>query len=680
MRRRDFLMILGGAIGGLPLRAPGQDAATAGSEFGNWGFDLGGADLATLPGNDFFRYCNGTWYDRTVIAPDRDANGVDRVLEDRVDVQLREVLEHGEEGVEESSRADAAKIHRLYSNFMDEGRAEALDIRPLVPVLERVRSATSRDELAFFMGSSAETFLSSIFDLGIEVDAKSPDKYAVKIGQGGLGLPDRDYYVTAAFAEKKRAYIAYVARLLGLIGWQRAQAQAAAILRFESAIAEVSWSLAKRRNSEKTYHPVRVSELAKRARFPWREFLRAARLQSVDRVVLGEDTAIIRIAAIWAATPIETLKAWQAFRVVDDAAPFLSARFVEPHFEFRRKTLGGVAQQLPRWKRGIGVVEAAMGEAVGRAYVARHFPPEAKIKVDALVARIRLAFGKRIERVPWMSAETKAKALHKLARLNVKIGYPNKWRDYSNLDIREDDLCGNMLRALTFEWLRKVTRLDMPVDRDEWAMTPQTINAYYDPTLNEMVFPAAYLQPPYFDPKADPAINYRGIGATIGHELTHGFDDDGRKFDAAGALTDWWTKTDVREFTARAAALGRQYDAFEPFPGTHVKGELTMGENIADLGGALIALDAYRNSLEGTPAPILDGFTGEQRFFLAYAQSFRTKRREDALRLILVSDAHAPEQFRVNGVVRNIDAWYGAFGVETNSKLFLAGNDRVRIW
>jgi putative endopeptidase len=673
-------MLLGGAITGLPLPALGQDAAIAESDFGKWGFDLGGADLTTKAGDDFFRHCNGAWYDRTVIAPDRDANGIDRVLEDRVEAQVREVLERGEEGVEESSRADAAKIHRLYANFMDEGRAEALDIQPLGPVLERVRAAASREELAVLMGSSAETFYSSIFEVGIEVDARNPDTYAVKIGQGGLGLPDRDYYVSAAFAQKKQAYVVYIARLLELIGWQRAQALAATILRFERSIADASWSLADRRDSEKTYNPVRVTELAKRVRFPWREFLRAARLQSVDRVVFGEVTAIPRIAAIWAATPIETLKAWQAFRVADEAAPFLSARFVDAHFEFRRKTLDGVAEQLPRWKRGIGVVDAAMGEAVGRAYVARHFPPEAKTKVDELGARIRLAFGKRIERVAWMTAETKAKALQKLGRVNVKIGYPNKWRDYSNLDIREDDLCGNVLRASTFEWLRKVNRLNAPVDRDEWAMTPQTVNAYYDPSLNEMVFPAAYLQPPYFDPKADPAVNYGGIGYTIGHELTHGFDDDGRKFDAAGVLTDWWTKADVRQFKARAAALGRQYDAFEPFPGVHVKGELTMGENIADLGGALIALDAYRDSLEGAPAPILDGFTGEQRYFLAYAQSFRTKRREDAVRLILVSDAHAPEQYRVNGVVRNMDAWYDAFGVEPTRKLFLADKNRVRIW
>jgi putative endopeptidase len=678
MRRRDVLMLLGGTLGGFPLLALGRGAAIAAGEFGSWGYDLSGADLATKPGDDFFRYCNGAWYNRTVISRDRDTNGVDRVLEDRVEAQVRELLERGEDGVEPSARADAGKIHRLYRSFMDKRRVDALDTRPVAAALQSVRAATSREELAALMGSSVDTFCSSIFDFGIEIDPKAPDKYTVKIGQGGIGLPDRDYYSSVQFAEKKKAYLAYIARLLRFIEWRGAQAPA--ILRFESAIAEVSWALAESRDSEKTYNPASVTELANRAPFPWDAFLRAARLQSVDRVVLGEHTAIPRIAALYAATPIETLKAWQAFRIMDEAAPYLSARFADAHFEFRRKTLDGVAQPLARWKRGVTAVNSAMGDAVGRIYVARHFPPEVKTKIDALVAQVRVALKQRIERVAWMTAETKAKALDKLDRVNVKIGYPNKWRDYSCLDIQEDDLCGNMLRASTFEWRRQVTRLNATVDREEWQMTPQTVNASYEPSLNEIVFPAAYLQPPYFDPQADAAVNYGGIGASIGHELTHGFDDDGRKFDASGALADWWTEADVREFKTRAAVLGRQYDGFAPFPGVHVNGELTMGENIADLGGTLVALDAYRNSLDGMPAPVLHGFTGEQRYFLAYAQSFRTKRRADAVRRDLVSDPHAPEQYRVNGVVRNIDAWYDAFGVRPGHKLYLANEDRVRIW
>jgi putative endopeptidase len=321
-----------------------------------------------------------------------------------------------------------------------------------------------------------------------------------------------------------------------------------------------------------------------------------------------------------------------------------------------------------------------MGEAIGRLYVARHFPPEAKAQIDALVGEIRLAFKGRIERVSWMSPETKVKALDKLARVTQKLGYPNKWRDYSALEIRPDDLVGNVMRATAFEWQRQVNRLNAPVDRDEWEMTPQTVNAYYNPPLNEIVFPAAILQAPYFDPHADPAVNYGSIGATIGHEITHGFDDDGRRYNAEGVLSDWWTEEDVKEFTERAAVLGKQYDAFEPFPGVHVNGDLTMGENIADLGGALIALDAYRHSLGGKPAPVLDGFSGEQRFFLAYGQSWRAKRREDAIRRQLVSDPHSPEQYRVNGVVRNMDGWYDLFNVKASQKLYLANDKRARLW
>jgi len=658
---------------------PSQVPSVAG-EYRPWGFDRSGMDPSTKPGDDFYRYVNGAWYDRTVIAPDRDSNGIDRVLSDAVELRVRDILERGANGVEGSARADAAKIGALYAAFMNEARAETLDTQPIKPLLQQLRAAVSRDDLAGLMGASPTTFLSAIFSISIDVDAKAPDKYVVAIGQSGLGLPDRDYYLTPQFADKKAAYQAYIAQILELIDWEVPRQSAAAILAFETAIAGASWTVAEQRDSEKTYNPVSVAQLEQSAPFPWRKLLEAANLRGLEHVVVAENTAVPKIADLFAQTPVETLKAWQAFHLADSAAPYLSKRFVTASFEFRGKTLGGVREISERWKRGVSTANGAMGEAIGRIYAARYFPLEAKAKVEALVEQLRVALKGRIERVAWMSQETKSKALEKLARLNVKIAYPAKWRDYSSLELRPDDLVGDLEAAGRFEWLRKVNRLTSPVDRDEWMMTPQTVNAYYNPNLNEIVFPAAQLQAPYFDPAADPAVNYGAIGAVIGHELTHAFDDDGRKYDAAGVLTDWWTAADAEEFKVRAEELGRQYDAFEPFPGVHVNGDLTMGENIADLGGLLIALDAYHGSLAGKPAPVIDGLTGDQRFFLGFAQSWRRKSTEESIRQLLVSDPHAPEQFRVNGAVRNVDAWYDAFGVKAPEKLRLAPERRVRIW
>jgi putative endopeptidase len=649
-------------------------------EYAPWGFDRSGMDSSTKPGDGFYRHANGAWYDRTRIAPDRDSNGIDRVLTDVVELRIRDILERGAEGIEAGARADAAKLGAFYAAFMNEARAETLDAQPIRPLIQQLRAAMSRDDLAGLMGLSPSTFFNSIFGISIDVDAKAPDKYVVSIGQGGLGLPDRDYYLTPQFADKKAAYQAHIAQILELIDWEAPREAAAAIVAFETAIAEASWTVAEQRDSEKTYNPMSVAELEQAAPFPWRRLLESANLRGLERVVVSENTAVPKIADLFARTPVDTLKAWQAFHLTDAAAPFLSKRFVTANFDFHGKTLGGVREISERWKRGVNTVNGAMGDAIGRIYAARYFPLEAKAKAEALVEQLRLALKGRIERVSWMTQETKIKALEKLARLNAKIAYPTKWRDYSTLEVRPDDPVGNLQAAGRFEWLRRVNRLTSPVDRDEWMITPQTVNAYYDPNLNEIVLPAAQLQAPYFDPAADPAVNYGGIGALIGHELTHAFDDDGRRFDAAGVLSDWWTPADAEQFQARAEELSRQYDAFEPFPGVHVNGELTLGENIADLGGVLIALDAYHGSLSGTPAPVIDGLTGDQRFFLGFAQSWRKKTTEDALRRQLVADPHAPEEFRVDGVVRNVDAWYDAFGVKAPDKLQLAPERRVRIW
>ena len=681
LKRREFITLLGGSLSGLRGTRSARTQETSQvfiSRKGPWGFDLSGMDLAIKPGDDFFRYSNGVWFDQAVIAPDRNTNSVDTVLSDSAEVRIREILMQGETSVERSARDDAAKIGIFYSNFMDEARVEALDANPIAPLIRMLRIADTHADLAELM---VKTFFRAIFSLSIEIDAKAPNKYAVVIRQGGLGLPNRDYYLTAQLSDEREAYLAYMVQILTLIGWQTPKEFAAAILTFETAIAEASWSLAESQDSEKTYNPMSVVQLAETAPFPWRRFLRGAELGELDHLILAEVTAIPKIAAAYARTPIATLKAWQAFHLVDATAPYLSKRFVTVNFQFHDKTLGGVVEIAERWKRGVRLVESEMGEAIGRVYATRYFnfTSQAKAQIDDLVARIHAAMKRRIERVAWMSQETKYKALDKLSRLRVKIGYPNEWREYSRLEIRPGELVGNVRNARRFDWLRRVVRLKSPVERNEWEMTPQTVNSDYSSTLNQIVLPAGQLEAPYFDPAADPAVNYGAIGALVGHELTHGFDDDGRKYDAAGALSNWWTDADAREFDARAAELSRQYSSFEILPGVRVNGDLTLDENIADLGGALVALDAYHDSLRKS-APVLDSFTGDQRFFLSYAQTLRTKKTKDATRQQLVSDPHPPEQYRVNGIVRNIDAWYQAFNVQAGDKLYLANENRVRIW
>ncbi len=649
-------------------------------QFGAFGLDLAAGDPSVRPGDDFFRFVNGAWVERTPIPADRAHFGVDDMLSRTVDTQLRDLLETGVADIDSSAAAEAAKLSTFYASFIDAERIERLDLSPVAADLARVRAASSRDELAALMGEVNDGFFNSIFNIDIVTDVKAPDRYAVTISQAGLGLPDRDYYRVASFADKKAAYEAYLADLLGMAGWEKPTEAARAVLDFETRIAEVSWTKTEDRDSDQTYNPMTVGELELSAKFPWRRYLKAARLADVERVIVTENTAFPEIARLYGEVPLDVLKAWHAAHLLDSAAPYLSKRFADAEFGLRSKTLSGVADEPPRWRRAVDAANTYLGQAVGRVYVAMHFKPNAKAEIDALVALCKVAFKHRIERVDWMSAETRAHALIKLERMRTEIGYPSKWRNYDALVLRRDDLAGNVRAAMSYEWQRKVARLGLEVDIFEWTMSPQTVNAYYDPSLNAVVFLAAMLQPPFFDPSADPAVNYGAIGALIGHEMTHGFDDDGRKYDETGALSNWWTLGDAQEFGKRAASLSRQFDAFEPLPGLHVDGDLTLGENIADLGGALIALDAYHLSLHGRPASVLDGLTGDQRFFLGYAQSWRDKTADDERRRRLVSDVHAPEPYRVNGVVRNIDAWYEAFGIKPGDKLYLAPQDRVRIW
>jgi putative endopeptidase len=666
------------ALAQTPAATPMADPTKA-QRMGTWGFDASGRDMSVTPGQDFFEYANGTYVKALEIPADRTRYGAFDRLNELSQNRLHVVVDKA--SADKTAAGDVGKVGALYRSFMDEKAVNALGAKPLAPELARIKAAKTRAELAHIQGTTQHSFGGAFFGAGVSEDANDPNHYAVYIGQAGLGLPNRDYYLEASFAPQKAKYQAYVAQILTLEGWPNPAASAKAIVDMETAIAKSSWSMAEQRDPQKTYNPTPVADLAKLAPgYDWAAYLQGAGLTKATTVVVQEKSAFPQIAAIYAKTPIETLKAWQAFNLGDQAAAYLSKPFDDAHWEFRSHVLSGAKAQQPRWKRGVALVDNQVGESLGKLYVDAYFPAESKAKMEALVGDIRTAMHDRIEHVSWMSPETKTKAEQKLAGFRVKIGYPDKWRDYSKLAIKDGDLYGNVQRAVDFEWNYRVNRLGGPVDKSEWGMTPPTINAYYNPTGNEIVFPAAILQPPFFDPDGDAAINYGAIGGVIGHEMTHGFDDQGRQYDGAGRLTDWWTAADAEKFKVQAAKLGKQYDTFEVLPGAHIKGDQTMGENIADLGGLLLALDAYHTSLHGKPAPVIDGMTGDQRVFLGWAQVWRAKTREDRLRQQLVSDPHSPERARVDVPMRNIDAFYDAFGVKPGDAMYVKPEDRARIW
>jgi putative endopeptidase len=651
--------------------------------YGAWGFDLSGRDTAVRPGDDFFTYANGAYIQKTEIPADRSWYGTVNKLRDLSEARVHAILEDAAAKAPAQPAAGdvQGKIGAFYKAFMNEAAVEALDTKPLAGDLGAIRAAGDRSQLAAVMGQAPNGFQSSLFDIGIDSDLKDSDRYAVYIDQGGLGMPDRDYYLKPEFASKKQAYQAYVAKMLGMIGWADAEANAKAIVDFESKVAEAAWPKADRRDPEKIYNPMTKAELVAMAPgFDWNVWLAGAQLGGRDKLVIQSKSALPTIAALYASTPLDTLKAYMAFHLVDDAAGVLPKRFVEAKFDFDGRTLSGQPEMPVRWKRGVRSVSGALGEAIGQVYVARYFPPEAKAKMAEMVGNLKEAYRARIQRLDWMSPETKTKALEKLANFDVQIGYPKKWKDYSTLQVSADDLYGDGARGIAWRWDYQLARLNLPVDRDQWDMTPQTVNAYNQPTFNEVVFPAAILQPPVFDPKADPAVNYGAIGAVIGHEMSHGFDDEGRKFDSHGRLANWWTAQDAQRFVATSKAYGAQFEKFPIMEGFHIKGDLTMGENIADLAGVLAALDAYHASLKGKPAPVIDGLTGDQRFFLAYAQYYRNKWRDDMMRQLIVSDPHSPDKARVDVVLPNVDGWYQAWGVKPGDKLYLAPEQRVRIW
>ena len=657
------------AIG--PVHPATSDAA----QLGAFGIDQGGMDTTVKPGDDFYDYVNGTWQAKTTIPADRSSYGMFHALQDLSLQRSRTILD-------EAASTPGTKIGDYYASFMDEAAVEAKGLAPVQPWLDAIAKAGDKTALATEMGTLSRLGVGDFFGLGVGQDDKHPEAYIVGLRQSGLGLPDRDYYLKddPKLAQTRTAYQAYLAKMLTLAGEANGEARAAAVYNLEKAIAEVHWDRAESRDADKTYNVwSRADFAAKAPGFPWTAYATALGVEAQPQYLVAQPSAITREAKIFADTPIAVLKDYAMLNVLSAYASYLPKRFDETHFAFYGTVLSGTPEQQPRWKRGVSLVSSGMGEAVGQIYVERYFPPAAKAAADRLVQNIIAAMGARIDKLDWMATETKVKAHEKLAAFTPKIGYPDVWRDYSTLNIDRGDLVGNVARARGFEYQRRLNHLGQPIDRGEWGMTPMTINAYANPTMNEIVFPAAILQPPFFDPNADPAVNYGGIGAVIGHELSHHFDDQGRKYDKTGALTDWWTPEDVTRFKAFTDKLVAQYDAYEPLPGLHIKGANTLGENMADLAGLTVALDAYHRSLGGKPAPVIDGTTGDQRFYEGWAQVWRTKFREPALRAQVIANEHSPGEQRA-ATVRNLDPWYKAFDVKPGDKMYLTPEQRVRIW
>ena len=677
MNRR--ILAASAALGLLATQA-GAAEKTPGAS-GNWGFDLAGMDRSAAPGRDFFDYANGTAVSHIVIPPDRTNYGAFIALADLSEKRVHDILEQASAHVADAPTDGIGKAGAMYKAFMDEAQAETLGAAPMKPELAQITALKTPEDFAVLQGRAQTTFQGSLFAMSIEPDAKDPTSYAISLGQSGLGMPDRDYYLEKQFAEKKAKYAAYVTQMLTLAGWPDPSGAAAKVEAFEQKIAAVSWARADERDPDKVYNPMTLDELTRTAPgFDWAAFFKAAGLGTPARVVVEEKSAIIKIAALAGATPIDTLQAWAAFHLATNAAPVLNKSFVTAEFDFKNKLLQGQPEERPRWKRAVVATEGALGEAVGEVYVQRYYPAASQAKMETLTHDLRAAFRVRLQHNSWMQPKTRDLAVAKLDAFDFQIGKPKKWRDYTALQISAHDLYGDVERGTAFEWQFWLGHLGHPVDRDQWDMTPQTVNAYNNPVFNEVVFPAAILQPPFFNKDADPAINYGAIGGVIGHEMTHGFDDEGRKFNAKGQLHDWWTEEDAKRFDALGKRFGAEYAAMDILPGAHINPALTMGENIADLGGLTLALDAYHASLHGAPAPVLDGMTGDQRVFLGWAQVWRAKVRPDSARQRLVIDPHSPPVARVNGPMENIDAWYAAFGVKDGEKLYLKPADRVKIW
>ncbi|MBN1204746.1 MAG: M13 family metallopeptidase [Myxococcaceae bacterium] len=659
--------------------------------YGSFGVDTAGMDLSVAPGDNFYRYVNGTWSQKTEIPADRSNSGMFTKLSEEASRRTRELIE-------EAARTDAPagsevrKLGDLFASFMDEAAIEARGLSPLEPELQRITAIANRRELAAALGDTLRADVDALntgnvttdrlFGLWVSEDLNEPSRYAAYLFQGGLGLPDRDYYLedNAKLAEIRQKYQQHLAAMLRLAGSADAEARAHRIFELERKIAQAHWTQVETQDITKSNNPWPRDQFARRAPgLDWEAYFGAAGLGPQREFIVWQPSALTGIAKLAGSEPLQTWKDYLTFHAIARAAPFLPKAFVEESFAFNGRVLSGAQQQRERWKRGVDVASEAMGEAIGKRYVEKYFPPEARAEADKMVRNIIAALGQHIDALAWMTPETKARAKEKLTTLQVSIGHPAKWRDYSGLEISRGDAYGNAWRASRFEYQRNLDKLGKPVDRSEWFMVPQVVNALNSPQQNSIIFPAAILQPPFFDPNADPAVNYGGIGTVIGHEIVHSFDDVGAQFDARGKLANWWTKEDAARFKAAGEALVAQYSAYRPLPDLALNGELTLGENIADVAGVSISYDAYKRSLGGRPAPVLEGFSGDQRFFLGFAQIWRNKYREPLLRRLLLTDGHSPGEFRA-AAVRNLEGWYQAFSVAPGQALYLAPEQRVRIW
>ncbi|MTW11806.1 M13 family peptidase [Pseudoduganella eburnea] len=646
------------------------------------GIELQYVDPAVRAQDDFFKHLNGKWLATAEIPAEMSSWGVFEKLFEDIQPQLRTIIE---DSAKSADSADKKRIGDFYASFMDEARLEQLGTAPIQPELARIAALSDKKQLpALFAYQNRHNFAAPM-DMGIHQDNKDSTKYVIDFVQSGLGMPDRDYYLKkddAKMAETLAKYQATVEKMLALAGDGNAAANAKAVVAFETKIAQLHWTKVELRDPVKAYNKVPVAKLGDlMPGFDWNAYLAGLGVAGkVDYVIVSQPSYLKALDKLLAETPLETLKPYFTWSVVRANAPFLGKDFVAANFEFYGKQLGGATEMRPRWKRGVSATENALGESIGKVYVEQYFPAANKARMEDLVKNLLAAYKDSIDKLPWMSAQTKKEAQAKLAKFTPKIGYPNKWRDYSKLSIDRNDLVGNVARATEFAVQKELDKLGKPIDRDEWGMTPQTVNAYYNPELNEIVFPAAILQPPFFDANADDAVNYGAIGAVIGHEISHGFDDQGAQYDGDGNLRDWWSKRDHANFKAKTQMLVKQYGAFSPVKGYKVNGELTLGENIADNSGLAIAYKAYKLSLGGKPAPVIDGFTGEQRFYQGWAQAWRAKSRDAALIRQVTTDPHSPEEFRANGSLRNQPGFYDAFGVKKGDKMYLAPKDRVIIW
>ena len=657
------------------------------TQYGTWGVDLTGMDKTVKPGDDFFMYVNGNWLKRAVIPADRSSTGSFQDLRILSEKRMLEIAASLDAKPYDQLTDEEKKLRDLYDAFNDQKAIDAAGLTPAKADLDYIAGLKTLDDVAAAMGRP-ELGLDGPFGGGIGIDAKDSSKYQVDLSQGGLGLPDRDYYLKddPDLAKTRDAYKAHLVKVFTMLGMSDPDKRAQGVYDLEYKLAQADWSDEDDRDADKTYNPMKISEIKALApAFRWDAYFKASTIPTSNAagervMVVAEKSAFPNIAKIFADTPVAVWRDYLTAHYIHTYSAYLPSSFDDENFAFYGTVLQGNTQQLPRTTRATHLLDGTMGEALGKIYVAKYFPPEAKAKAVELVNNLLKAYDADIKTLAWMTPATREKALYKLHHFTVKIGYPDHWRDYSTLVIKRDDLIGDIKRANMFEFQRQLVRIDQPVDKTEWGMTPPTVNAYNNFQQNEIVFPAAIMQPPFFDPNADDAVNYGGIGAVIGYEISHGFDDQGSKFDYSGALNNWWTLDDRAAFETRVKALGAQYDSYEPLPGLHIKGQLTMGENIADNAGVTIALKAYHMSLNGKKPKVLDGYTGDQRFYLAFGQIWQGKYRDGAMRQQVLSNPHSPPQFRAIGATRNQDEWYKAFDVKPGTKYYLPPEQRVHFW